>query len=221
MGARIWQRRFPGYDSAGVSSVNGHRTPNNENNNHNHASTNTNPYANANAPPVEEPGRNYPVSSGTNLGYPPYPSTNNNNNNGYSGAGHPGYPPVAGSGSSSGTNLGYPPYPTQNRMPMPGQTGIYPPPQSGGYYPGNSASGYPSYPTNQQYPGHSNYPYQTRNYNSNAHYPRIRNSATRSVMARATSIGFVGFALMIVTKYLSWRDSYRNTYLLLCDSWTL
>lgn len=199
----LTSRNFPGYDSAGVSSVNGHRASNSENNGPDRVSTNTNPYANANAPPVEEPGRNYPVSSGTNLGYPPYPSSNNGN----SGSGYPPYPSNPGSGSapSSGTNLGYPPYPTQNRMPMPGQVGVYqqPPPQAGGYHPGNSASGYPSYPTNQQYPGHSNYPYQTRNYNSNAHYPRIKNSATRTNVAGATSVGLAWLVLAIVTKYLS------------------
>ncbi|XP_043283430.1 myb-like protein A isoform X4 [Venturia canescens] len=188
-----------GYDSAGVSVVNGHRTPtdsnNNNNNNHGYAPTNVNPYANANAPPsVDEPGRN-PVSSSTNYGYPPYPSSSNSNNNNGRVA---SYPPA-----SSGTNLGYPPYPTQNRMPMPGQIGVYqqpPPPQAGGFYPGSHASGYPG---NQPYPSHSNYPYQTRNYNSNAHYPRYRGASAKSTCAQLCHVLLATLSLAIATRYLS------------------
>lgn len=115
---------FPDFESAGVSSVNGHRV--NGNNDHN-----VNPYANANAPPSEHTGNNYyppqppPSSSsnsgGNNLGYSPFPSSNN---------GYPQRPPT-----HSETDLGYPPYPTQNRQPV---QPVYPP----------SPNNYPPYPNN-------------------------------------------------------------------------
>ncbi|KYM81589.1 hypothetical protein ALC53_07976 [Atta colombica] len=128
-----------GYESAGVSYVNGQRV-NSENN--------ANPYANANAPPMpavpsypSSDSEHHRSSSGSNLGYPPYPS-----NTGTSGHGYPQSTNQAGR-----QDLGYPPYPTQNRMPTPGQS-AYP------SYPQNS--GYPQAPVNPQYPGYQNYPYQ-------------------------------------------------------------
>ncbi|KAF7992081.1 hypothetical protein HCN44_001406 [Aphidius gifuensis] len=108
------------FESAGVSSVNGHRV-NGNNDDHN-----VNPYGNANAPPSEHTGNNYyppqqpPPSSnsgGNNLGYPPFPSN-----------GYPQKPPTR-----SETDLGYPPYPTQNRQPV---QPVYPP----------SPNNYPPYP---------------------------------------------------------------------------
>ncbi|KYQ50456.1 hypothetical protein ALC60_10469 [Trachymyrmex zeteki] len=131
-----------GYESAGVSYVNGERV---------NGGNNANPFANANAPPMpavppypSSDSEHHRSSSGSNLGYPPYPS-----NTGSSGHGYPPYP--QSTNQAGRQDLGYPPYPTQNRMPTPGQS-AYP------GYPQNS--GYPQAPVNPQYPGYQNYPYQ-------------------------------------------------------------
>lgn len=168
-----------GYESAGISYVNGEQV--NENN--------KNPYANANAPPVPiNPGNNdgYPrPSSGSNSGYPPYPS-----NIGFSANGFPSHAP---SNNQAGRqqDLGYPPYPTQNRMPVPGQSS----------YPGYPQfSGYPQAPTNypQQYPGHHNYANQ-RGHNSNSIYRR--NAASIAMIASKILIGFSGLFLSVMTSW--------------------
>ena len=166
-----------GYDSAGVSYVNGQRTNTDDNHDksNSNSASNSNPYANANAP-VAPPdptggyrqvnsGNNlgYPSNSGSNTGYPAYPSNSGSN------SGYPPYPsPNHGNRQQ---DLGYPPYPTNNRMPMPG----YPGQPSYPAYPGQV--GYPAppgYP--QQYPGYSNYPYsntQNRMHHNTA-YPGYR-----------------------------------------------
>ena len=71
-----------GYDSAGVSYVNGQRTNNNENHDQtSNSASNSNPYANANAPPApaDPAGGYHQVNSGSNLGYPAYPSNSASN----------------------------------------------------------------------------------------------------------------------------------------------
>ncbi|KYN09594.1 hypothetical protein ALC57_18286 [Trachymyrmex cornetzi] len=151
-----------GYESAGVSYVNGERI---------NSGNNANPYANANAPPMpaippypSSDSEHHRSSSGSNLGYPPYPS-----NTGTSGHGYPPYP--QSTNQAGRQDLGYPPYPTQNRMPTPGQS-AYP------GYPQNS--GYPQAPVNSQYPGYQNYPYQN--------YPNQQNEMrTRTIPKRQTS----------------------------------
>ncbi|XP_067204447.1 uncharacterized protein [Linepithema humile] len=93
-----------GYESAGISYVNGEQLNGN----------NKNPYANANAPPMD-PGKNdeyHPSFHGSNLGYPPYPSNIGSSAN--------GYPSQPNNQPGRQHDLGYPPYP-QNRMPVPGQ----------------------------------------------------------------------------------------------------
>ena len=174
-----------GYESAGVSYVNGQRV-NSENN--------ANPYANANAPPMpavpsypSSDSEHHRSSSGSNLGYPPYPS-----NTGTSGHGYPQSTNQAGR-----QDLGYPPYPTQNRMPTPGQS-AYP------SYPQNS--GYPQAPVNPQYPGYQNYPYQNYpnqrgyNYNSNSMYGR-KNAASIEVVASMILVGFSGLFLLVMIRW--------------------
>lgn len=171
-----------GYESAGVSYVNGERM--NENN--------ANPYANANAPPVpaypSDNSEHHRSSFGNNLGYPPYP-----NNPGSSAHGYPPYPQSTGRHQ----DLGYPPYPTQNRMPTPGQS-AYP------GYPQNT--GYPQAPANYpQHPGYQNYPYQNYpnqrgyNYNSNSNYRR--NAATVGTVASIILVGFSGFFLLVTIRW--------------------
>ncbi|XP_047364409.1 uncharacterized protein LOC124954862 isoform X2 [Vespa velutina] len=143
-----------GFESAGVDIVNGQHVSSSDTNKH--TNTNTNPFANANAPPAPAdpiPGGNgYQVNSGTNLGYPSYPSNvgTSNSNHGY-----PPYPSTNRGNQPQTDNLGYPPYPTMNRMPQPGQG--YP---GQGYPPYPGQSGYPQtgYPQ-QQYPNGQRYPY--------------------------------------------------------------
>ncbi|EFN68655.1 hypothetical protein EAG_14954 [Camponotus floridanus] len=189
-----------GYESAGVSYVNGERVSGNN------ANSNGNPYANANAPPPEPPypsnvdHRDHHQSSyGSNLGYPPYP-----NNAGSSASGYPPQTNQAGRHQ----DLGYPPYPTQNRMPMPGQP-MYPQ-QNAGYppqqnYPQQNA-GYPpqhNYP--QQYPG-QNHPYQNypnqpqRGYNHpNSIYRK--NAASVGTIASMILVGFSGLFPFLLTRW--------------------
>lgn len=166
-----------GYESAGVSYVNGERVNGN----------NANPYANANAPPVPaypsgDNGEHHRSSSGSNLGYPPYPSN--------TGSSAHGYPPYSQSTNQAGRqDLGYPPYPIQNRMPIPGQ-----PAYAG--YPQNA--GYPQAPTNYpQYPGYQTYPNQREyNYNSNSIYRR--NAASVGAVTSMILVGFSGLFLLVM-----------------------
>lgn len=174
-----------GYESAGVSYVNGERVNGN----------NANPYANANAPPVPAHVPAYPSSDngehrssfGSNLGYPPYPSN--------TGSSAHGYPPYPSSTNQAGRqqDLGYPPYPTQNRMPIPG---AYP------SYPQNT--GYPQAPANYpQHPGYQN-PYQTspnqRGYNSNSNSIYRRNASIGTV-ASMILVGFSELFLLVTTRW--------------------
>lgn len=159
-----------GYESAGVSYVNGERVNGN----------NVNPYANANAPPVpaypsSDNGEHHRSSSGSNLGYPPYPQSTNQ--------------------AGRHQDLGYPPYPTHDRMPIPGQP-AYP------NYPQNA--GYPQAPSNYpQYPGYQNYPTQRGyNYNSNSNYRRNSNAA--SVGASVASMILVGFSGLFLLVTIQW-----------------
>ncbi|KAL0122110.1 hypothetical protein PUN28_007111 [Cardiocondyla obscurior] len=166
-----------GYESAGVSYVNGERINGN----------NANPYANANAPPAPAypPGDNnehHRSSYGSNLGYPPYPSNTH------------GYPPYPQSNdqASRHQDSGYPPYPTHNRMPVPGQPG----------YPQNPA--YPQAPGNYpQYPGYQNYPYQNypnqRGYNTNSIYRR--NAASTGAVASTILLGLSGLFLFATIRW--------------------
>ncbi|CAK9816956.1 hypothetical protein ANTQUA_LOCUS9177 [Anthophora quadrimaculata] len=142
-----------GYESAGVSYVNGQRTNTDEKHDKtSNTASNSNPYANANAPPAPpDPVGGYQVNSGGNLGYPAYPSSNSRPNSN-SNSGYPPYP-SSNQGNRQQQDLGYPPYPTHNRMPVPGYPGQsnYPP------YPGQP--GYPAPPAYpQQYPGYQNHP---------------------------------------------------------------
>uniref|UniRef100_A0A0C9RG44 GRINA_2 protein n=1 Tax=Fopius arisanus TaxID=64838 RepID=A0A0C9RG44_9HYME len=167
-----------GYESAGVSSINGQ--PTNADQSHGSSSSNYNPYSNANAPPDPSHDSNYhTVNSANNNGYPQYPSTSGN-------SGYAGYPRPP----SSGSNLGYPPYPTQNRMPQPG---VY---QSGQYPAGN----YPGYHNNQQ-PGHQypNYPFNQNPYMT--HSRRYNGAASQS--PEILSLCFVSLLLVTVNTYLS------------------
>jgi len=172
-----------GYESAGVSYVNGERVNGN----------NANPYANANAPPIPaypsgDNSEHHRSSSGSNLGYPPYPSN--------PGSSAHVYPPYPQSPNQAGhQDLGYPPYPTQNRMPVPGQP-AYP------GYPQNA--GYPQAPGNYpQHPGYQNYPYQNypnqRGYNSNS--PYRRNAASVGAVASIILVGFSGLFLLVTIQW--------------------
>lgn len=157
---------FLGYESGG-SSANGHRIDSNYNQDH--------PFNNANAPPPEhhDSGYNQRPSS-SDLGYPPYPSTNNGGH--YS-------PPNSG---APGSNLGYPPYPNQNRMPQPG------------YYPQNN-NGYPNYQQpglNNQYPSHQ---YNTHNYNDR----KYLRGAAGSCLPHTSILGLITLTLILITKHLS------------------
>lgn len=170
-----------GYESAGVSYVNGERV---------NGGNNANPYANANAPPVPA----YPSGDnsehhrtfGSNLGYPSYPS-----NTGSSAHGYPPYPQSTSQGGHH-QDLGYPPYPTQNRMPTPGQS-AYP------GYPQNT--GYPQAP---QYPGYQNNPYQNYpnqrgyNYKSTSNYRG--NAASIDTVASIIVVGVSAFFLLIMVR---------------------
>jgi hypothetical protein len=163
-----------GYESAGVSYVNGERVSGN----------NANPYANANAPPAPaypsgDNSEHHRSSVGSNLGYPPYPSNTGSSAN--------GYPPYPQSTNQAGRHqdLGYPPYPTQNRMPIPGQS-AYP------GYPQNT--GYPQAP---QHPGYQNYPYQ--NYPNQRGYRR--NAASVGTVASMILIGFSGLFLFVAIRW--------------------
>ncbi|PBC29347.1 hypothetical protein APICC_03350 [Apis cerana cerana] len=187
-----------GFESAGVSYVNGQRVNTDEKHldktTASNSASNSNPYANANAPPAPaEPagGYRHQVNSATNLGYPPYPSSDTGSKSGYpsypggntgSNNGYPPYPsPNQGNRQQ---DLGYPPYPTHNKMPMPGQSNYPSYPGQPGHsnypvYPGQQP-GYPGYP--QQLPGHQNYPYpnypnQNRMYHNNVYSGYRRNSA--------------------------------------------
>jgi len=177
---------FTGYESAGVSYVNGERVSD---------GSNANPYANANAPPLpahpsSDNSEHHQSSFGSNLGYPAYPSN--------TGSSAHGYPPYPQSTNQAGhhQDLGYPPYPTQNRMPTPGQSA----------YPGYSQNtGYPQVPANYpQHPGYQNYPYQNYpnqrgyNYNSNSIYRR--NAASVEAVASMILVGFSGLFLLITIR---------------------
>lgn len=173
-----------GYESAGVSSVNGERVMNGGNN--------ANPFANANAPPPPpypsgDNSEHHRSSFGSNLGYPPYPSNTGSSAHGY---------PQSSDQAGRHQDLGYPPYPTQNRMPIPGQS-AYP------GYPQNT--GYPQAPANYpQYPGYQNNPYQNypaqrgHNYNSNSIYRR--NAASFGTVASVILVGFSGLFLLVTIR---------------------
>lgn len=183
-----------GYESAGVSYVNGERVQ---------SGNNANPYANANAPPMpanpvsNDGGYHRSSSSGGSLGYPPYPSNSGSSAN--------GYPPPPQSNNQAGRqhDLGYPPYPTQNRMPVPGQPAAYPNyPQPAGYpqqYPPSN-----NYP--QQYPGYQNYPYQNypnqRGHNSNSIYRR--NAASTGTVASVILVAISELFLSFVNRVVRW-----------------
>ncbi|XP_043492268.1 uncharacterized protein DDB_G0283357-like [Polistes fuscatus] len=199
-----------GFQSAGVDIVNGQQVSNSDTNKHTNTNSNTNPYANANAPPAPAdpvPGGTgyHQVNTGTNIGYPSYPSNvgSSNNNNGY-----PPYPSTNQGNHPRTDNLGYPPYPTMNRMPQPGQG--YP---GQGYppYPGQSGypqAGYPQqqYPNGQrypvgQYPGYQNYPNQNHrgySYNSNSVYRK--NSSNIGQSASFTTVCLITLALIIFNR---------------------
>lgn len=191
-------RIFSGFESAGVSYVNGQRVNSDEKQldktTASNSASNSNPYANANAPPAEPAGGyRHQVNSATNLGYPPYPSSDTGSKNGYpsypggntgSNNGYPPYPsPNQGNRQQ---DLGYPPYPTHNKMPMPGQSNYPSYPGQPGHsnypvYPGQQPGGYQGYPQ-QLPPGHQNYPYpnypnQNRMYHNNVYSGYRRNSA--------------------------------------------
>lgn len=182
---------FPGYESAGVSYVNGEQV---------RGGSNANPYANANAPPapadpVGSDGGYHRSSAGGNLGYPPYP---NSNPGASSASGYPPYPQSTHNQAGQQQNPGYPPYPTHNRMPTPGQYPGYPS-QSGGGYP--QAGNYP-----QQYPGYpyQNYPNQNQrgqSYGSNSIYRR-NGASVGAVVAPATLVGLFA-ALLLARTVLS------------------
>ncbi|XP_015180222.1 PREDICTED: FHA domain-containing protein FhaA-like isoform X2 [Polistes dominula] len=197
-----------GFQSAGVDVVNGQQVSNSDTNKH--TNTNSNPYANANAPPAPAdpvPGGTgyHQVNTGTNIGYPPYPSNvgSSNNNNGY-----PPYPSTNQGNHPRTDNLGYPPYPTMNRMPQPGQG--YP---GQGYppYPGQSGypqAGYPQqqYPNGQrypvgQYPGYQNYPNQNHrgySYNSNSVYRK--NGSNIGQSASFTTVCLITLSLILYNR---------------------
>ncbi|KAK1130108.1 hypothetical protein K0M31_019792 [Melipona bicolor] len=181
-----------GYESAGVSSVNGQPINGGESRDKSsNSASNSNPYANANAPPapVEPVGGYHQVNSGGNLGYPAYPSNSGSNRGGSNG----GYPPYPSTNQGNRQqDLGYPPYPTHTRMPMPGQANYPPyPGQPGGQpsYPySGQQPGYPAPPPGypQQHPGNQNYPYgnypyanpnQNRMYHNNVYSGYRRNNA--------------------------------------------
>lgn len=179
-----------GYESAGVSYVNGERTA---------SGNNANPYANANAPPAPaDPAGGYHRTSGSNLGYPPYPS-----NTGSSGSsGYPSYPQSTNQAGHH-RDLGYPPYPTQNRMPMPGQQPYPGYPQAPAGYPAAPANYPQQYPGYQNQPGYQNYPNQHQNqqrgygYNTNSGYRR--NSAATNAFTSTILVGLTGLLLLLET----------------------
>lgn len=184
------------------------------------SASNSNPYANANAPPAPaEPagGYRHQVNSATNLGYPPYPSSDTERSKS---GGYPSYP----AGSSNGyppypspnqgnrqQDLGYPPYPTHNKMPMPGQSNYPTYPGQPGHsnypvYPGQQP-GYPGYP--QQLPGHQNYPYpnypnQNRMYHNNVYSGYRRNSAIVHSSPCFVIVCFTGLIVAFVNR--SWSS---------------
>jgi len=189
---------FSGYESAGVSYVNGERVV---------SGNNANPYANANAPPApvnQTGGSNvyHQFSSGSNS-YPSYPSNTGSSN---------GYPPYPQSTNQAGRHhdLGYPPYPTQNRMPMPGQSSYPSYPQSG--YPqthANYPQQYPGYQNNNPYPNYpqqnyprQNYPNQNQHgyntYSSNSIYRK--NIASVGMIASMILVGFSELFVLMITR---------------------
>lgn len=183
---------FPGYESAGVTYVNGERVV---------SGNNANPYANANAPPPPPPPANngvyhQPSSSSGSNSYPPYPSNTGSSN---------GYPPYPQSTNQAGRNQdsGYPPYPTLNRMPMPGQPSYpnYPNPQSG--YPqthSNNPQQYPGYHGNS-YP--NSYPpqnYPNQNQRGYGHRSRYGSAASVGVVASVILIGFSELFVLMTTR---------------------
>lgn len=206
-------QNLPGYDSAGVSTVNGQ--PSNPQD-HGSQNPNSDPFAHANAPPAEDvfgqPAKPYhPVDSGSNsdLGYPPYIS-NSGSGNSYPSGNNNGYPSNSGNNQQPGKNDGYPPYPTRDRMPVPGQSN-YPNnqpanPYGQGVYPAYP-SGYPQQPTNGQrnpnYPNYppSNYPSpnypqtNTRNYNSGFR----RNSGTSLASSMMMMIVTICLGLLTIS----------------------
>lgn len=196
------------------------------------SASNSNPYANANAPPAPaEPagGYRHQVNSATNLGYPPYPSSDTGSKSGYpsypggntgSNNGYPPYPsPNQGNRQQ---DLGYPPYPTHNKMPMPGQSNYPSYPGQPGHsnypvYPGQQP-GYPGYP--QQLPGHQNYPYpnypnQNRMYHNNVYSGYRRNSA---IMHSPCSVIVYLAGLVIALANRSWSSKWMDDTVVIVDS---
>jgi hypothetical protein len=190
---------FSGYESAGVSYVNGERVI---------SGNNAYPYANANAPPApvnQTSGSNvYHQSSSGSNSYPPYPSNTGSSN------GYPAYPQSTNQADRH-HNLGYPPYPTQNKMPTPGQSSYPGYPQSAGYpqtyanypqqYPGyQSNNPYPNYPQ-QNYP-HQNYPNQNqRGYNTYSSNSIFRkNIASVGMIASMILVGFSELFVLMITR---------------------
>lgn len=177
-----------GYESAGVSYVNGERV---------NGGNNANPYANANAPPVPaypsgDNSQHHRSSFGSNLGYPPYPSSN-------TGSSAQGYPPYPQSTNQQGRqqDLGYPPYPPQNRMPIPGQPAYPGYPQNTGYP--QAPANYPQHPGYQNYP-YQNYPNQQRGYqNSNSIYRK--NAASVGAVASMILVGCSGLFLLVTIRW--------------------
>lgn len=175
-----------GYESAGVSYVNGERVNGN----------NANPYANANAPPVPaypsgDNDEHHRSSFGSNLGYPPYPSN--------TGSSAHGYPPLTNQAGRQ--DLGYPPYPTQNRMPTPGQSAYPGYPQNTGYP--QAPANYPQHPGYQNYPqqpGYQNYPNQ-RGYNYNSKSIYHRNAASIGTIASMILVGFSELFLLVTIRW--------------------
>ncbi|XP_024938588.1 collagen alpha-1(IV) chain isoform X3 [Cephus cinctus] len=160
------KRHFAEYESAGVDSVNGHKTNGAGGNAAERGSqssstnakvnANNDPYANANAPPAPpQQGHDRPVNSWTNLGYPPSGTGSSSGNSGYN---------PSSSNSASGYPAARPPYPTYNRMPVPGQTNYpqasYPSQGQPGYPQQPQQPGYPGYPQQPQPAGYPGYPQQ-------------------------------------------------------------
>lgn len=194
----------------------------------NNSASNSNPYANANAPPAEPAGGyHHQLNSATNLGYPPYPSSDT----GSSKSGYPSYP-GGNTGSNNGyppypssnqgnrqQDLGYPPYPTHNKMPMPGQSNYPSYPGQPGHsnypvYPGQQP-GYPGYP--QQLPGHQNpypnypypnYPNQNRMYHNNVYSGYRRNSAI--MHSPCFAIVYLASLVIIFGNIRSWSTKWMD-----------
>lgn len=158
------------------------------------------------------------MNSGSNLGYPAYPSNSASNSGSNS-----GYPPYPSSNQGNRQqDLGYPPYPTHNRMPVPGQA--YPARQPGQsnypIYPGQPAypapPGYPQqYPGYQNYPSanypnanypNANYPNQNRMYHNNVHSGYRRNNAI--MQSPSLMIIYSASLIMALVNRLSWLHAH-------------